>query len=222
MDKINLEMVKNSFHISYSFFITTGTICLIESLRTKDAKIRHIMNIETCISIVATIFYGKFIEMIKDKEKHIDIDYEKINLIRYIDWFLSTPLMLLGLSLVFTYNLKIELKFKQFLIMILLNFGMLLFGYLGEINKINKQFALTGGFILFAFLFYYIYSQFIRNKKNTQNFVIYMIFLIIWSIYGIVYLNSLEIKNIIFNILDVIAKCIVGIGFWAYLTGIFH
>lgn len=218
MSKINTEIVKNSFNISYTFLVTTGTITFIEALRTDDAKIRHIMNIETCISLIAGIFYTKFIEMMKDN----DIDYEKINLIRYTDWFLSTPLMLLGLGLVMTYNLKTELKFKQFLIMILLNFGMLLFGYLGEINKIDKKFALTGGFILFAFLFYYIYAQFIRNKKNTQNFVIYLIFLIIWSIYGLVYMSNPQLKNLIFNILDTIAKCIVGIGFWAYFTNIFN
>ena len=217
MSKINIELVKNSFYVSYSFLITTGTICLIEALRTNDPKIRHIMNVETCISIIASIFYGKFIEMVKDK----DIDYEKINLVRYTDWFLSTPLMLLSLGLVFTYNLKTELKLKQFLIMLLLNFGMILFGFLGEIKKINKKFALTGGFILFAFLFYYIYAQFIKNKKNTQNFIIYMTFLIIWSVYGMVYMQTPELKNIIFNILDTIAKCIIGIGFWAYLTGIF-
>jgi bacteriorhodopsin len=217
MSKINTELVKNSFYVSYSFLITTGTICLIEALRTDDPKIRHIMNVETCISIIASIFYGKFIEMVKDK----DIDYEKINLVRYTDWFLSTPLMLLSLGLVFTYNLKTELKLKQFLIILLLNFGMILFGFVGEIKKINKKFALTGGFILFAFLFYYIYAQFIKNKKNTQNFIIYMTFLIIWSVYGMVYMQTPELKNIIFNILDTIAKCIIGIGFWAYLTGIF-
>lgn len=218
MSKINTEIVKNSFNIAYTFLITTGTITFIEALRTDDPKIRHIMNVETCISVIATIFYGKFIEMIKEK----DIDYEKINLIRYTDWFLSTPLMLLGLGLVMTYNLKTEFKFKQFLIMMLLNFGMLLFGYLGEINKIDKNFALTGGFILFALLFYYIYAQFIKNKKNIQNFVIYIIFLIIWSIYGMIYMKEPKLKNIIFNILDTIAKCIVGIGFWAYFTGIFQ
>lgn len=217
MVKLNTEIVKQSFNVSYTFLMTTGTICLIEALRTDDPKIRHILNIETCISIVAGIFYAKFINLIKNK----DIDYEKINLIRYTDWFLSTPLMLLGLGLVMTYNLKTELKYKQFLIMVLLNFGMLLFGYLGEINKINKKFALIGGFILFAFLFYYIYAQFILNKKNIQNFVIYMIFLIIWSIYGMVYMQKPELKNIIFNILDTIAKCIVGIGFWAYFTKVF-
>ena len=74
LNKINTEIVKNSFYVSYSFLITTGTICLIEALRTDDAKIRHIMNVETCISVIAGIFYAKFIDMIKDK----DIDYNRI------------------------------------------------------------------------------------------------------------------------------------------------
>jgi bacteriorhodopsin len=218
MEKYNDEIVKNSFYVSYALLMTTGTITFIEALRTNDPKIRHIMNIETCISIVAGLFYSKFIEMIKDNSK---IDYNKINIIRYTDWFISTPLMLLGLGLVLTYNLNTSFKFKQYLIMLLLNFGMLLVGYLGEINKIDKQYALVGGFIFFAFLYYYIYAQFVKNKKNTQNFVIYMVFLIIWSIYGIIYKLDNKIKNIIFNILDTLAKCIIGIGFWAYFSGIF-
>ena len=90
------------------------------------------------------------------------------------------------------------------------------------LNKIDKKYGLIGGFILFTFLFYYIYAQFVKNKKNTQNFIVYMVFLIIWSIYGMVYNIDPRIKNIIFNILDTIAKCLVGIGFWAYFAGIFQ
>jgi bacteriorhodopsin len=175
------------------------------------------MNIETCISIIAGVFYAKFIKMIEEK----GIDFKKINVIRYMDWFTTTPLMLLGLGLVLTYNLKTSFKFKSFLIMILLNFGMLIMGYLGEIGKINKLFATLGGFVLYGFLFYYIYSKFIKNKKVIQNTIIYLVFVIFWAIYGIAYLAEEKLKNLIYNILDIFAKCFVGIGFWAYLTGIF-
>jgi bacteriorhodopsin len=215
---VKTELVKNSFYISYSLLLTTGTICFIEAIRTDDAKIRHIMNVEVCISIVAAMFYGKFIDMIKNTN---EIDYNKINIVRYTDWFISTPLMLLGLGLVLTYNLGISFKFKSFLVILLLNFGMLLSGYLGELNKINKKFALVGGFIFFGFLFYYIYYLYIKDKKVIQNTIIYLLFLIIWSIYGLVYLMDIKVKNIIYNILDTIAKCVIGIGFWAYFTKLF-
>lgn len=214
---VKTELVRNSFYISYSLLLTTGTICFIEAIRTDDAKIRHIMNVEVCISIVAAMFYGKFIDMIKDNE----IDYNRINIVRYTDWFISTPLMLLGLGLVLTYNLGISFKFSSYLIILLLNFGMLLSGYLGELNKINKKFALVGGFIFFAFLFYYIYYLYIKDKKVIVNTIIFLLFLIIWSVYGLVYLMDDKAKNIIYNILDTIAKCIIGIGFWAYFTKLF-
>lgn len=215
---IDDNLLKHSFYTSYILLITTGTITLIEALRTNDDKIRHIMNIETCISIIAGVFYGKFIKMIEEKS----IDLKTMNELRYLDWFTTTPLMLLGLGLVLTYNLKISFKFKSFVIMVLLNFGMLLMGYLGEINKINKQFATLGGFVLFAFLYYYIYLQFVKNKKVIQNTVVFLVFVIFWAIYGIAYLAEPKLKNIIYNILDVFAKCFVGIGFWAYFAGIFN
>lgn len=175
------------------------------------------MNIETCISIIAAYFYGNFITMIKSKE----VNYKDLTIIRYTDWFISTPLMILALLLVLSYNLNISLKFTYFLIPVILDLGMLIFGYLGEIGKINKNYACLGGFILFTLMFYFIYYYFIRNKKSVQNIVVYLVFLIVWSIYGIAYLANEKIKNITYNILDVIAKCFVGIGLWAYLTKIF-
>ena len=217
INSINDNLVKNSFYMSYMLLITTGTITLIEALRTKDAKIRHIMNIETCISIIAGVFYGKFIKIFEEKY----VDFKQINEFRYMDWFTTTPLMLLGLGLVLTYNLKISFKFKSFIIMLLLNYGMLIIGYLGEIGKINKYFATLGGFVLFALLYYYIYSQFIKSKKVIQNTIIYIVFVIFWAIYGIAYLAEPKLKNLIYNILDVFAKCFVGIGFWAYFVGLF-
>ena len=94
------RIVRSTFNITYVLLVTTATITFIEALRTEDPRIRHIMNIETVISVIAAYFYGKFIEQIKDTE----IDYKKINITRYTDWFITTPFMILGLELVLTYN----------------------------------------------------------------------------------------------------------------------
>ena len=58
------KMVKNSFYLTYVFLLTTATITFIEAMRTKNNKVRHILNLETCISVVAAYFYGKFVEQI--------------------------------------------------------------------------------------------------------------------------------------------------------------
>jgi hypothetical protein len=42
--------------------------------------------------------------------------------------------------------------------------------------------------------------------------------LVVWSMYGIVYMLNEEYKNISMNILDFIAKCFIGLGLWAYYT----
>lgn len=215
---MNKQLIKTSFYTSYALLFTTGTITFIEALRTKDPKIRHIMNIETVISIIAGYFYSKFVIMVDEA----NVDYNKILITRYTDWSITTPFMLLGLGLVMSYNIHIKFTLKHFVYLLLLNYAMLLFGYLGEIQKIDRKLALWGGFTLFAFLFYYIYYLFVKDKKSLRNTIVYLIFLIVWAIYGIAFeIKSIVVKNIVYNILDIIAKCIVGIGFWAYFVNLF-
>ena len=62
------DLIKNTFYITYVFLITTGTITFIESLRTKEEKVPNMLNLETCISMIAAFFYGKFV---KDFDKRI-------------------------------------------------------------------------------------------------------------------------------------------------------
>jgi bacteriorhodopsin len=214
----NDKLVRQTFSVTYTLLLTTGAICFIESLTTKDAKIRHIMNVETAISFIAGYFYSVFLKKI-DKE---NIDYAEINKTRYVDWMLTTPFMILSLGLVLSYNLGINFKFSHFMIAIILNFLMLICGYLGEIGKINKKYAIIGGFVFFTFLFLFIYYTYVKDRKSFANLITYGIFVFIWFLYGVVYLQNDIVKNTVYNILDLCAKCFFGIGFWAYLIGLFN
>ena len=108
MDK-NVMM---TFYITYVFLLTTGTITFIEAMRTEDSKVRNILNLETCISVVAAYFYGQFVDRIKTE----GLDYKKINETRYTDWMITTPIMLLVLCLALVYNSKTELAFSKYLL----------------------------------------------------------------------------------------------------------
>ena len=55
------SLIHFSFMITYVILLTTATITFIEALRTQNPRIRHILNLETCISCVAGYFYGLFI-----------------------------------------------------------------------------------------------------------------------------------------------------------------
>ena len=214
VDPSKERLVRNSFYITYAFLITTGTITFIEAMRTTDNKIRHILNLETVISIVAGYFYTVFMRKINNKE----LNYSEINLTRYIDWAITTPVMLLVLCLVFVYNNKTKLTAGFFLIVLIINYVMLGAGYMGETKMINKRVGWTIGSLAFIVLYGLLYFTFIQGKNVFDNKIIFWAFLIFWAGYGIAYNLDNETRNISYNILDLFSKCFVGIFFWAYLT----
>ena len=211
---MDLALVKMSFYVTYVLLITTGTITFIEALRTKIPSVRHILNLETCISIIAAFFYSQFVLML-DKPS---IDYPTVNKMRYTDWFITTPLMLLALCLVLANNNGSNVRLPIYAIVLLSNFAMLWIGYKGERGDLDKRTACILGFIPFVLMFGVIWYFFVRNTKSTFNVVIFALYLFIWSIYGFIYLANEETKNIVFNTLDAIAKCLIGLSLWAYFT----
>ena len=59
------------------------------------------------------------------------------------------------------------------------------------------------------------------SYANFFNYALFFFFLIVWSLYGIVYKMDLKTKNITYNYLDLVSKCFVGIGLWLYFTNMF-
>jgi bacteriorhodopsin len=95
-------MVKMTFYLTYVLLLTTGTITLIEALSTTNPLVRHVMNLETCISIIAGYFYSQFVSKIE--QSNGTINYKDINDTRYNDWFITTPLMILVVMLSLSYK----------------------------------------------------------------------------------------------------------------------
>jgi bacteriorhodopsin len=229
------SLVISSFYITYVFLLTTTVITFIEALRSPIPQIRHILNLETCISIIASYFYGLFIaEINKSQENESkknnpnedddatsvnNLPLEKINIMRYSDWAITTPFMLLTLAMFLGYENKISVKFMPFLVILFFNFLMLGFGYSGEIGLLNRNLANFIGFIFFFLTYGTLWKLFMTCSKPTfQSKLIFWLFIGIWSLYGVFYHLSEATKLIGYNILDLIAKAFVGIFFWLYLT----
>jgi bacteriorhodopsin len=224
-DKKEKEISKSvyfSFYITYVLLLSTATITVIEAIRTQNPVIRHVLNLETCISIVAGYFYSMFVAKLDNyKNENRQINWSEITQTRYIDWSITTPMMLLTLCIVLGNNIQKTVPFGIFLIIVLFNYLMLYIGYLGEQQQINRIYASIFGFIPFIGMFYLIFSRFVLPKYRLDNYILFTIYVFIWSLYGIVYLLPEESKNIAMNILDAIAKCFMGLGLWAYYTKIF-
>ena len=208
-------MIPFSFYITYVLLLTTGTITFIEALRNKNIMVQHIMNLETCISVVAGYFYSVFQEKLK---KMKEIDWKEITRLRYVDWAITTPIMLLVLSLVLSFNTNTKIKLHWFVLTVLFNYLMLYVGYLGETGMEKRTASILG--FLFFFLTYGLVFMNYLTKYNRDNWIIFSMYVLVWSIYGVAYHFEEERKNIIYNYLDLIAKCFVGIGLWIYYVKI--
>ena len=207
-----MEGLYETFHLTYVVLLTTGTITFIEALRTADPMVRHILNLETCISIIAAYFYSVFLEKIKGP-----YTWPEITKIRYLDWSITTPIMLLALCLAMTYNVGKHLHLSLILTVVCLNYLMLGVGYLGETQRLPRIEASIIGFIPFFIMFWLIYGLI---DKSVANKILFWLYFVVWSMYGLVYLLDEETKQILTNVLDLIAKCFIGLGLWAYYTQI--
>ena len=94
---------------------------------------------------------------------------------------------------------------------LLLNYIMLMFGYLGEVNVMDRLAAMILGFIPFLLIFYLIFSTFLLKSFNPFNYLLFGIYFVIWAGYGISYIFEEKQKNIATNIFDAISKGVVAI-----------
>jgi len=147
---------------------------------------------------------------------------------RYFDWFFTTPTMLISLIFYLIFlnykdkNISHKLNYfdlfnKEFyniFVILLLNWVMLLFGYLGEINLIPVFLGVSLGFIPFLIYYYIIYKKYV--SLNNDGIQIFLYFFIVWSLYGIVAVLPYKIKNTFYNILDLFSKNFFSI-FLSYL-----
>ena len=84
---------------------------------------------------------------------------------------------------------------------------MLLFGYLGEIKQIPIILATVLGFLCFGGSFYEMYRSFVSSSQYSY----FLVFTLLWSLYGVAYLWNDSLKNTAYNILDIFSKNIYGL-----------
>lgn len=150
---------------------------------------------------------------------------------RYFDWFITTPLMLFTSVVYYKYEEYIErgdkdklkgLTFKSFIVenkenitkIVIFNFLMLLFGYLGERGVIDKTVGFILGFVFFIMAFDIVY-KFAKHSSNGRK--LYNVLFVLWAVYGVIYLLNPIVKNVAFNGLDIIAKNFFGVYLYVKL-----
>lgn len=215
---MKISYVFLSLFISVIIQILTGSIeiySLFIKIPIKFFLIKQLLLLEVIVQFIEACFY---LYWLFNFQNIINITPK-----RYIDWALSTPIMLITLVFYLIFlnhkenNISHKLEFfdlfnknfKPISQILILNWLMLLFGYLGETNLIPLLLGVAIGFIPFLIYYYIIYTKY--AVLSNDGFKIYFYFLFFWSLYGIIAMLPYNYKNTFYNILDLFSKNFFGL-----------
>jgi len=208
---------RSMFYYIHIWMLFTIIVCVFTAFVIKIPLDRNIIILEALISTISTTIYyflDKKIETnIKNNE---EIDWKGMAILRYRGWTFSTPLMILGFLLFLSSTTKIALTFSTAFSCILLDEIMIFIGYLGELDIINRNLALITGFIPLILIYGIMYQVFLRNNFIFINYVMFLFFILFWSLYGIGYVWELGARNYLYNWLDLLSKSGFGFIFAVY------
>jgi len=227
------KVLKNTVDISLIAQLVTGFIDLYAMTFNYSGDkllLKGLIGIEVFVQFIELIFYV-WLAMSITTEKNITPK-------RYYDWVITTPSMLF-IFIVYLEYLRnsnkvikpeeettnwtsidylwhsFEKHSSDFYFVIVLNFLMLFFGYLGEINIMSTVNSVACGFLPFVVYFYFIYEKY--AKYSNRGIALFFIFALLWSLYGIAALLPYTLKNIGYNVLDIFSKNFFGL-FLVYIA----
>ena len=178
-----------------------------------NLNFRKILAIEALTSLIALVIYYLIINIYRKKTSIKD--WDKITILRYIDWTITTPLLLISFSLFLANGEKVKNLVNFIGTLIFFDLIMILSGFLGVRNIISDVLSQIVGFSAFFMIFFLIYNKFFREITLTVNIlfkeIFFYIMFILWITYGIIYNLSTINRNIVTNILDGLSKGIFGL-----------
>ena len=176
--------------------------------------INELVVLELIVQIVEAIFYVWMIYQFNV--------IKNVTPFRYYDWAITTPTMLITFMfyLMFLRDKENGIESKSFITELkenwklivnvsILDWLMLLCGYLGEKRIFSFLSTTIVGFIPFFLMFYLIYVNFASYSKTGRT--VFWYFSIVWAIYGVAAVLPYRVKNTLYNILDLFAKNFFGV-----------
>lgn len=214
-----LSSVSASFNITFLLLLGTTAATIIGAVypgsheNPKNKLLADILIVESVVNFIATYFYSFFV---KDAASG-NVQEESVTVYRYMDWALTTPFLLIAISLYAEYlnrqaDPSRKVNWSGLISPIIFNWAMLLSGYLGETGVISKNAGLVSGFVFFGLVLITFWTNFVVSDASKSLFV-YL--LLSWGLYGVVYVLPSDQKTIGYNLLDLVSK----VGFSLFTLG---
>ena len=209
----NRDLINSTFDFVIYLLVINLTFSVLFGII--NLNFRTILAIESLICIVAGIIYYLIINIFRKTSNMTLADWDKITTLRYIDWSITTPLLLTSFSLFLASGEKVKNLGNFIVAVVFFDLIMILAGFLGAKNIINDVLAQIVGFGAYFMIFFLMYNKFFREVTLTMNIlfkqVFFYIMVFLWFIYGVIYNFSIVNRNIITNVLDCLAKGLFGL-----------
>ncbi len=220
---MNNNNILRSAYISLLIQFLIGLVSIhgiLIPLSSKDDILNDIMMLELIVQFIEFSFYVWLV--IQLSKMSFEVTYT-----RYFDWFISTPLMLLTTAYFMEYLNTVNTekianiatityeKSKEIITMLVANFVMLLTGFLGELNIMNRYVSFGIGTIALCVSFYTLFHTFVGN--NFMNKGLFYFMFTVWSFYGIAFLFPYVLKNTFYNYLDILSKNFYGLFIYFFI-----
>jgi len=177
------------------------------NVQKEFAIFKELLALETSVQVIEFIFYIWLVNQIKKNAN--------VTKYRYLDWALTTPIMLITLMAYYSGESSLKLFFEKHTRIvsqvIALNTIMLIIGYLGEEGFMDTKISATIGFIPFVLYYKIIYTEFVKNADTSKPKALFWYFFIVWSLYGVAAYLPYELKNTSYNVLDLFSKNFFGL-----------
>lgn len=209
--------VAHSTNLSIIVQLVTGIIvlrALFFKLPEEHAVINDLLKLETIVQFVELGLYIFLLRSVRD--------VTGMAAVRYYDWVVTTPIMLLSTMVYFKYQEgqargdKTRVSIRGFVrdnkrnIAIILgaNLMMLVAGYLGEVGILGNMTSSVAGFVFFGLAFATLYTEYATTVSSQK---IFTFMFVVWGMYGVAAVMPDVPKNNTLNLLDIVAKNFFGV-----------
>ena len=97
-----LSLLEISFYSSYFFLAGTSALTAFEVFShfpPQHLPLKYILAIETTVNIIASFAYNYLVALVKNPNPN----FTNITIFRYLDWIVTTPLLLISFTLYLQY-----------------------------------------------------------------------------------------------------------------------
>jgi bacteriorhodopsin len=189
------------------------TIFLLLEQKNIEKKWHTSNNVSILVLIIAAYHYFNM------QNKWINNKSNPV-IYRYMDWFITVPLLIIEFYVIL--NVETNIPISIFYKLLIASVLMLLFGFLGELNIIDRVSGFILGSIFWVYIVYQIlYGELQQYKKKINNKTVNFIYnnlkwiiIVGWAIYPLGYILNNTDMNLVYNIGDFVNKILYALIIW--------